>query len=309
MTSLCRCRVLYIGSSVPTITKDGLQGIQQPLLDRYPVNENTETKGIDSWLSVYSNGLLIEYVEGEKKTETAFFPISSLHYCAAVRYADVRGYAVEGGGVRFLPLDSPFAQMPDSNHPPIFAAIFRRTHGVKVLECHAFICTNEKAANALVRCCFFAYTDSMMLKDKRVPGLKAIKEASRSGTPTDESPVLEREHIEEEFKEEEMDWSEKAIGKQTWQRRQQSGEYDTASISSSMLTKNRTVISKKNKAKPVAHSELDEQEGALVPYLSDGYPMRGKFGSQPDVREPEIYEPPSIYGTAGIYDRAPQGAM
>lgn len=46
---LCRCRVLYIGSAVPTITKDGLQGIQQPLRERYPANETTETKGIDSW--------------------------------------------------------------------------------------------------------------------------------------------------------------------------------------------------------------------------------------------------------------------
>lgn len=45
----CRCRVLYIGSAVPTITKDGLQGIQQPLRERYPVDEGADTKGIDSW--------------------------------------------------------------------------------------------------------------------------------------------------------------------------------------------------------------------------------------------------------------------
>lgn len=46
---LCRCRVLYIGSAVPIVTKDGLQGIQQPLRERYPVEEVTDTKGIDSW--------------------------------------------------------------------------------------------------------------------------------------------------------------------------------------------------------------------------------------------------------------------
>lgn len=46
---LCRCRVLYIGSSVPTITKDGLQGIQQPLKERYPIQESPDTRGIDSW--------------------------------------------------------------------------------------------------------------------------------------------------------------------------------------------------------------------------------------------------------------------
>lgn len=147
---LCRCRVLYIGSSVPTVTKDGLQGIQQPLRERYPVKENSETKGIDSWysiriilsraisfvyisrLSVWSNGLLLEYVDGNKKTESAFFQISTLHYCAAVRYVNVSGFSVSGGGERFIPLDTPFANIPDSPHPPIFAAIFRRTSGVKV---------------------------------------------------------------------------------------------------------------------------------------------------------------------------------
>ncbi|KHJ89476.1 hypothetical protein OESDEN_10698 [Oesophagostomum dentatum] len=205
---LCRCRVLYIGSSVPTITKDGLQGIQQPLRERYPVEDTPETRGIDSWLSVWSNGILLEYIEGDKKSETAFFPINTLHYCAAVRYVNVTGYAVEGGGERFLPLDSPFANIPDSPHPPIFAAIMRRTTGVKassflfyacakdaaivlscllrefitshfqVLECHGFICTNNKAANALVRCCFHAYADSIYLKmDEKMPGLKAIKVA------------------------------------------------------------------------------------------------------------------------------------
>lgn len=50
---LCCCRVLYIGSAVPIISKDGLQGIQQPLKERYPANENTETKGIDSWYVFY----------------------------------------------------------------------------------------------------------------------------------------------------------------------------------------------------------------------------------------------------------------
>ncbi len=34
-------------------------------------------------------------------------------------------------------------------------------------------------------------------------------------------------------------WSEQAIGKQTWQRRQQSGDYDTASISSSLAARYR----------------------------------------------------------------------
>lgn len=35
-TPICRCRVLYLGSSVPHQTKDGLQGIQEPLQELYP---------------------------------------------------------------------------------------------------------------------------------------------------------------------------------------------------------------------------------------------------------------------------------
>jgi hypothetical protein len=61
---------------------------------------------------------------------------------------------------RFLPLDSPFARHPNIHHPPLFACIMRRTTGIKVLECHVFICKRETAANALVRCCFHAYADS-----------------------------------------------------------------------------------------------------------------------------------------------------
>lgn len=81
---------------------------------------------------MWSNGLLLEYIDGSKKTESAFFQITTLHYCAAVRYVNVSGFAVSGGGERFIPLDTPFANIPESPHPPIFAAMFRRTTGVKV---------------------------------------------------------------------------------------------------------------------------------------------------------------------------------
>ena len=115
-------------------------------------------------------------MDENRKKVSRFFPIEALHYCAAVRYVLVPGSvkdptAVNGGGnsntntlnrsstdknsqsaqPRFLPLDSPFARNPNINHPPLFAAILRRTTGIKVLECHVFICKRETAANALVR--------------------------------------------------------------------------------------------------------------------------------------------------------------
>ncbi|CAG0919235.1 unnamed protein product [Notodromas monacha] len=158
-TPICRCRVVYLGSSVPHVTKDGLQGIQQPLKELYPESGISGARGIDSWLSVWSNGLLLENVDEKNKKVTRFFPIESLHYCAAVRFVVVPGGAEKVS--RFLPLDSPFARSPNTSHRPLFACILRRTTGIKVLECHAFICKKENPANALVRCCFHAYADNM----------------------------------------------------------------------------------------------------------------------------------------------------
>merc|ERR1719510_673212 len=97
-TPICRCRVLYLGSAVPHVTKDGLQGIQEPLKELYPEEGALGAKGIDSWLSVWSNGFLLENVDENRKKVSRFFPI-----------------------------DSPFARNPNITHPPLFAAILRRT--------------------------------------------------------------------------------------------------------------------------------------------------------------------------------------
>ncbi|CAH2263624.1 jg10921 [Pararge aegeria aegeria] len=176
-TPICRCRVLYLGSAVPQQSKDGLQGIQEPLRELYP-EKGATTGGIDSWLSVWSNGILLENVDESGSRVSRFFPISSLHYCAAVRRVSVEG------APRFLPLDSPFARAPAPRRPPLFAAVLRRTQGIKVLECHAFICRREAAANALVRCCFHAYADSSYAK-------RLEAERSPSQLPPDGDEELE----------------------------------------------------------------------------------------------------------------------
>lgn len=163
-TPICRCRVLYLGSAVPHITKDGLQGIQEPLRELYPDQGPMSARGIDSWLSVWSNGLLLENVDESRRQHVRFFPIETLHYCAAVRYVVVPGSSGTERVEKFLPLDSPFARHAGPQQPPLFACILRRTTGIKVLECHAFICKKEPAANALVRCCFHAYADCTYAK-------------------------------------------------------------------------------------------------------------------------------------------------
>lgn len=347
-TPICRCRVMYLGSSVPHITKDGLQGIQEPLRELYPDdgillsnrmtslsvgNLNTlhlqpqlhhsstrrmrqsggesssfplfgplppvpplppnghhslhhssshlngsnshipnghnhssielstssqqlkmnghhhnhnghhgssspppsspsgangggpSTFGIDSWLSVWSNGILIENVDDSGRDVKRFFPIESLHYCAAVRYVVVPNAMTSGNGTtdsngglqsatstlghnnsstlnsnrgvaKFLPLDSPFSRHADiSLHPPIFACILRRTTGIRVLECHAFICKREQAANALVRCCFHAFADFMHVKEME-NNQKELKDQSDliDSESTNGAPVVVMRH-------------------------------------------------------------------------------------------------------------------
>ncbi|CAD5219343.1 unnamed protein product [Bursaphelenchus xylophilus] len=289
---LCRCRVLYIGSAVPTITKDGLQGIQQPLKEKYIGENGAELKGIDAWLSVWSNGILLEYIDGSKTVEHAFHPIQSLHYCAAVRYVQVNAFTLGAEG-RFLPLDAPMAQ-PHANpnnpsHPPIFAAIFRRQTGVKVLECHGFICTSERAANALVRSCFHSYADTtyMRLNDRRA------KDRSRSESPLEsEQQASEMEPLGDEQPKDDQEWQDRAIDRKTWQWRQQKGgEYDTSSMVSSLYVKRTPKKSKKLDTQ----SEVYEHETAVVPFTT----QQRRAGSQTDVRVNGVQQEETYYTFSG----------
>lgn len=205
-TPICRCRVLYLGSAVPRQSKDGLQGIQEPLRSLYPSEGAAGARGIDSWLSVWSNGILLENVDENRKQVTRFFPIDSLHYCAAVRHVLIPERSRSDPEPKFLPLDSPFAKAPSrAKHPPLFAAILRRTSGIKVLECHAFICKREAAANALVRCCFHAYADSSYARHQSGSSDRSVCETlnapvgwgSRAGSTTTINNVGSRPSNEE----------------------------------------------------------------------------------------------------------------
>jgi len=185
-TPTCSCRVLYLGSAVPQVTKDGLQGIQEPLRELYPSEGAVQAKGIDSWLSVWSNGLLLENVDENQKKVSRFFPIETLHYCASVRYVKVQ--SDESSQPRFMPLDSPFSDSANPNHPPLFACIMRRTTGIKVLECHVFICKNKTPANALVRCCFHAFHDTAAVL-KLEKGMKPEDDAPPPDRDTEEKAI------------------------------------------------------------------------------------------------------------------------
>ncbi|KAI6176438.1 PID domain-containing protein [Aphelenchoides bicaudatus] len=282
---LCRCRVLYIGSAVPIATKDGLQDIAR-MVEKF--EESMLGNDVfcellinaDCRISVWSNGVLIEHIDGSSKTEGAFYPIINLHYCAAVRYTTAGNGFAENDRERFIPLDS-FPHPDSQQHPPIFAAVFRRNSGVKVLECHTFICTNDRAANALVRSCFHSYADTAFLKieDKLLGRQKAIKNGSLSERPDTPSEQQTSEQLTtDDNREDEINWDERAIGQKTWQRRQQSTDYDMLSTESSIPKK----PSKRNK-KNETQSEVFENGNMVIPYNEP--PMR-RTGSQPDISRP-----------------------
>lgn len=84
--------------------------------------------GIDAWLTVYSSGMQMQYV-ADPNTVT-WFPIQTLHVCAAVKCVIVVNGATGERVSKFVSLDS--QSSADSHHPPMFASIMRRTKGVKV---------------------------------------------------------------------------------------------------------------------------------------------------------------------------------
>ena len=87
-------------------------------------------KWFDHWttwagLSSFSR-VLLQYT-GDPGNVT-WFPMQSFHVSAAVKAVSMG----DMGSIRFVEVDLPEAE--NSNHPPMFAFIARRTKGVKVLN-------------------------------------------------------------------------------------------------------------------------------------------------------------------------------
>lgn len=146
--ALFQCRVFYIGSAVPLEQPKGLEAIQQPLRERFCMNEDKTINGMDVVISVLPTEIKMTNPEGTKTF--ASFPISTLTFCAAVRGIHVMNR--KGAKVlHFVSLNSPAAGGMNADKPPIFAAITRRMKGRKVLECHAFLCHGDSHAKNLVQ--------------------------------------------------------------------------------------------------------------------------------------------------------------
>jgi hypothetical protein len=136
--------------------------------------------GTEVWLSVNSNDLQIQFAHDP--SVILYYPIHSLVYCVAVRYAT----RTEKGDKfpndwRFVRLDSPEAiLMENLPNPPLFTVVLRRTRALPINECHCFIAKSKRIALALVQACFDAYQATDTQQDcSKVPLYFKVKNVKR----------------------------------------------------------------------------------------------------------------------------------
>lgn len=147
---LVQCGVLYLGTAPASVGLRSIESIQEPFSHRYPVDGTNTVRGIDAILSVYHNGIQLAFTR--QPYAVIFFPISSLVYCASLRFTIVesdRSNVTSHVDWRFMPLDS--LPNSDSKHPPLFCAVIRRTQILEGDECHCFITKSADAAITLIQ--------------------------------------------------------------------------------------------------------------------------------------------------------------
>ena len=116
---------------------------------------------------MYDNGIQLEFTRQPRVA--IFFPLTSLIYCASVRFSIVENEQTKltsSVDWRFMPLDA--LSTTDNKHPPLFCALAQRTNILPGDECHCFITKSTESALTLVQTITQAYTN---LK----PGTKCLK--------------------------------------------------------------------------------------------------------------------------------------
>ncbi|CAF1159526.1 unnamed protein product, partial [Didymodactylos carnosus] len=165
---LAQCGVLYLGTATPAAGLRGLDSVQEPLSKRYPVDGTNTVKGIDAIVTVYEDGIQLQFAR--HPYIAIFYPITSLVYCASLRYAVVDGDPNKqfvSSDWYFAPLDA-LQSNKQSKHPPIFCTVFQRSQVLTGEECHCFITKSDDASLALVKALSTAYTSVD-------PALKSLK--------------------------------------------------------------------------------------------------------------------------------------
>lgn len=143
-----KCDAFYIGCATPTETKRGVEGLQQPLRERYRGNVS-QCEGYDVKVFVTPDSIFVDFPSAEQ--DNFRLPLSTLSVCAAVRCVDTELDNEGNRKLNFVPVHSVLTSLePDTGHPAIFSVMVRRTEGKHVLDCHSFICRTTSDALHLV---------------------------------------------------------------------------------------------------------------------------------------------------------------
>ncbi|CAF3639034.1 unnamed protein product [Rotaria socialis] len=147
---IVQCGVLYLGTAPSSAGLGGLDAVQEPFSYRYPVDGTNTVRGIDAVISVYDNGIQLAFTR--QPHAAIFFPITSLIYCASLRFSVIENGQAKSIPMidwRFTPLDSLVEN--NSRHPPLFSLIVRRTQLLPGDECHCFITKSGDSAFSLIQ--------------------------------------------------------------------------------------------------------------------------------------------------------------
>lgn len=135
--TLCRCKALYLGTSIFNSEKKKLTDsrlnityLQESIGQRYPIDGSNFARGVQTCLSIYPSGIQMEHSSIKNAMSISalfFYPIKSLVYCGALRFVEQEqtiGNAKKSW--MFVPLDTPTAQTERNiKYPPLFVAFVR----------------------------------------------------------------------------------------------------------------------------------------------------------------------------------------
>ena len=159
--------VTYLGSCMLTTTATGVGAVQKPLRElyfSYRQSGGAPDPSRQRYLTMFSRGLTMSWKEASKPSPTeVFYNMPNILFWDAVQFVVVKGTKKLCGA--FEPLDNDHSRNKDNlfvvlekkyhflqqmRHPSLFVCVLRRTTGVKAMDVHVFVCSNDEEALGLV---------------------------------------------------------------------------------------------------------------------------------------------------------------
>lgn len=129
---LLRSRALYLGTSIFTVNKKEdeqnikLEILQNSIAERYPIDGSSYSKGVETWLSIFVNGIQMEHATASDIPSISalfYYPIKSLLYCGALRFVSDRS---NKDSWKFIPLTNELADTKDNAvNPSLFVMLLK----------------------------------------------------------------------------------------------------------------------------------------------------------------------------------------